>query len=234
MKNWIKDVLALQQADIKTKKINSRLKEIPNDRNQISNDLLSSQEKVNKAKENLRTTEKEIKTIEQKIGEIKGKIEDIERKSSMVKKNEEYKAFMSEIATQKSFISSLESKEIILYEKLDADKKNLKAAEVLVKNAETESMENQKELSEVEAMLKGEMDKAIAARKPLVDKVDPNVLSIYSRLIKKEGEPLTKINNNTCGYCHLKLTPQTVTDAKKGNLCTCDSCGHMIYASEEL
>lgn len=233
MKDWIKNVLALQQADIKTKKINHRLKEVPSDRNQISSDLTSSHEKLDKAKENLRTTEKEIKSIEQKIDEIRKKIEDIQHKSGMVKKNDEYKAFMSEISTQKSFISSLESKEILLYEKLDEGKKDLKDAEIVFMSAEKEAQDNLKELEEVEELLKKEINKAISARKPLIEKLDSSVLSIYSRLIKKDGEPLTKINNNTCGFCHLKLTPQTVNDAKKGDVCTCDSCGHMIYSPED-
>lgn len=233
MKTWIKDVLELQAADMKTKRMNRRLKDIPIEKKEIISGMEIEKEKVAKAKGKLLETEKEIKSLEMKMDSINAKINDMQQKSSMVKKNEEYKAFLNEIASQKSFISSLESKQLGYFEQQDTDKKALSAAEKSLKNMENEVKESIKDFEEMEKVLQTEIEKALQDRKPLLEKLDPEVLPIYSRLIKKDGEPLVRVRNNTCGYCHLKLTPQTVNDAKKKQVTCCDSCGHLIYFPDE-
>ena len=233
MKTWIKDVLELQTADMKTKRMNRRLKDIPSEKKEIISGMEMEKEKVVKAKGKMLETEKEIKSLEMKLDSINAKINDMQQKSAMVKKNEEYKAFLNEIASQKSFISSLESKQLGYFEQQDADKKALATAEKSLKNMENEAKESIKDFEEMEKVLQAEIEKALQDRKPLLEKLDVEVLPIYNRLIKKDGEPLVRVRNNTCGYCHLKLTPQTVNDAKKGQVTCCDSCGHLIYFPDE-
>jgi len=233
MKIWIKNILELQAMDMKTKRMNRRLKDIPDEKKEIISGIEVGKEKVAKAKEKMMGTEKEIKSLEIKIDSINAKINDIQQKSAMIKKNDEYKAFLNEIASQKSFISSLESKQLGYFEQLDIDKKALLAAEKSLKNTEDDARESIKDLEEMEKVLQAEIEKAIQARNPILERLDPEVLSIYNRLIKRDGEPLVRIHNNTCGFCHLKLTPQMVNNAKKGQVTCCDSCGHLIYFPDE-
>ncbi len=233
MKTWIKDVLELQVADMKTKRMNRRFKDIPKEKQEIISGMEVEKGKVSKAKEKMMETEKEIKSLEMKMDSIKARINDMQQKSAIVKKNDEYKAFLNEIASQKSFISSLETKQLNYFEQLDADKKTLSSAEKSLKTMENELEESIKDLEEMENVLQSEIEKALQTRKPLLEKLDPEVLPTYTRLIKKDGEPLVRVHNNTCGFCHLKLTPQTVNDAKKGQVTCCDSCGHLIYFRDE-
>ena len=209
--------------------MNRRLKDIPNEKKEILSEQEIEKEKVVKAKAKILETEKEIKSLEIKIDSIKTKINELQQKSAMVKKNEEYKAFLNEIASQTSFISSLESKQLEYYEQLDADKKVLSAAEKSLKSIEKETVGGIKDLEEMEKILQSEIEKALESRKPLLEKLDQETLPIYNRLINRDGEPLVRVHNNTCGFCHLKLTPQTVNDAKKSLITCCDTCGHLIY-----
>jgi uncharacterized protein len=229
MKTWVRNLLELQTADLRTKRMNKRLKEIPYEKKEVLDSLGLEKDRVTKAKEQIKTTEVEIRNVKSKVLEIQAKIENLQSKSAMVKKNDEYKALMNEIASQKSFISGLETKELKYYEQLDSDKKELESAEKSLRNMEVEAEESVEELDEMAISLKAEMEKALKNRKELFKKVDSTILPMYSRLIKKDGEPLTKIHNSTCGCCHLKLTPQTITDSKKGQMTSCDTCGHLIY-----
>ena len=233
MKTWIKDVLELQVADMKTKRMNRRLKDIPNEKKEMVSAIEMEKEKVSKAKEKMIGTEKEIKSLEMKIDSINAKINDMQQKSAMVKKNDEYKAFLNEIASQKSFISSLETKQLSYFEQLDVDKKALSGAEKSLKTIENDIKESINDLEEMEKVLQSEIEKALQSRNPLLEKLIPEILPTYNRLIKRDGEPLVRVHNNTCGFCHLKLTPQTVNDAKKGQVTCCDSCGHLIYFPDE-
>ncbi len=229
MKTWVRNLLELQTADLRTKRMNRRLKEIPFEKKDVLESLGAEKARVSKAKEDMKETEVEIRNVKSKVLEIQAKIDGLQSKSAMVKKNDEYKALMNEIASQKSFISGLETKELKFYEQLDSNKEELESAEKSLKNMEAEAEESVEELDDMGVSLKAEMEKALKKRKDLLAKVDSSVLPMYSRLIKRDGEPLTKIHNNTCGCCHLKLTPQTITDSKKGQITSCDTCGHLIY-----
>jgi uncharacterized protein len=233
MKDWIKNLLALQTADLRTKRMDLRLKEIPREKQEISSSLSGEKEKVANAKEKLLDVEKEIRKIETKIDGVREKIKTLQSKSAMVKKNEEYKALLTEIETCKVAIGGFENKQIEFMDKLDECKEALNAAQKTSEYMSNEADENIEELDELAQSLRTEIDEMLIARKALIKKVDTNIFPIYSRLIKKPGEPLTRIHNNTCGSCHLKLTPQTLNDAKKGMVATCDTCGHLIYFTSE-
>jgi uncharacterized protein len=233
MKAWIKNLLVLQTADLRTKRMNSRLREIPKEKLELANSLSGETDKVAKAKEELLAAEKEIKKIDTKIDDVKARIKTFQGKTAMVKKNDEYKALLSEIETCKVTIGGFENKQIELMDKLDEAKKVLVAAQKSFEYMSNEADENIEELDELALGLKAEIDEMLVARKALIKKIDPELFPLYSRLINKPGEPLTRIHNNTCGNCHLKLTPQTLNDAKKGMISTCDTCGHLIYFAHE-
>ena len=233
MKKWVKDLLDLQTSDIRIKKMKSRLLELPREKKQIENELASEKNKIEKAKEEIKKTELEIKKVESKILGFKDKIKGFQDKSVMIKKNDEYRALMTEIETCKYHIEEQEGKEITLMDQLQENKKSLEKAEKAYKNMVLDLEESKVEIDELATRLEEEIKKGLEERKDKLAKVESNLLPIYSRLIKKEGEPLTAIKNGTCGYCHLKLTPQTLNDSKKGMVSTCDFCGHLVYFPEE-
>lgn len=233
MKKWVKDLLELQSFDLRIKKMKSRLKEIPIEKKRIVDSLDNEKEKTKKAKEILHQTEKAIKDTDSKIDVLKEKIKSIQSKSVMVKKNDEYKALLVEIEGIQDRINEIETVEISLFDDLEKNKQLLTNAEKSFKNAETEAKENIDDLDEMLKRLENETTDSMEKREELVNAVDSHALSIYSRLIKKDGIPLAKIKNNTCGNCHLKLIPQTLNDAKKGIIVICDSCGHLIYFAND-
>ena len=233
MKTWIKNLLELQTSDLRIKKMKQRLREIPKEKQEIEHDLSHETVKIEKAKGELLGVEKEIRKIESKIDGIKEKIKALQDKSVMIKKNEEYKAMLSEIGGHKAAINGLENNEIDLIDKLETKKEALDAALKALDYIKNEANENIEELDDLSESLKAEIDKMLEERKKLIEKVDTEVLPLYNSLIRKPGEPLTKIHNKTCGSCHLKLTPQTLNNAKKELISICDTCGHLIYFSEE-
>jgi len=42
------------------------------------------------------------------------------------------------------------------------------------------------------------------------------------------------ITQGVCGYCRLKVPPQTVNNAKKGIMTLCDNCSHLLYIPGEI
>lgn len=235
MKKWVKDILEIQTADMRTKRMNSRLKNIPLEKKEILSSLTGEQEKISKFKNQIMLSEREIKAIESKIAEYNSKIEEMNKKSAMIKKNDEYKAMLTEIAKTKFAISSFETSQLQVYEKIETDKKSFQSSEKSIKNIKTEIEGSIKDLEDMESILQKEINAALEKRKPLLEKLEkeyPDIFPTYIRLIKKDGEPLVKVHHINCGFCHLKLIPQTLNDAKKGIPVTCDTCGHLLYYEE--
>ena len=233
MKDWIKNLLELQTADLRTKRMKMRLNEIPKEKEQITKSLSSGEAKVVQTKAQVLEAEKELRKIESKIEDEKEKIKNLQNKSTMIKKNDEYKALLTEIENCKVNIGGFENKQIQAFDDVDGAKQSLVEAEKALQYMKDEANENIEELDELIEGLQAEIDEMMKARKQLVAKVDKRVYPLYKRLIQKPGEPLTRIHNNTCGNCHLKLTPQTLNDAKKEMITACDTCGHLIYFSED-
>ena len=232
MKKWVKDLLELQTSDIRIKKMKYRLLEIPREKKQIAQELEAEKKKSDLASETIKKTMIEIKKVESKVLGFKDKIVGFQDKSALVKKNDEYRALMTEIETCKYHIEELEAKEINIMDELEAQKTTLNNGKKAFKNIERDAEESKEELDELVESLEVEIKKGMSKRKGKLAKIDSSLLPLYSRLIKKEGEPLTAIRNGTCGYCHLKLTPQTLNDSKKGMVATCDFCGHLVYYPE--
>jgi uncharacterized protein len=233
MKKWVKDLLDLQTSDIRIKKMKYRLLEIPREKKQITLELETEKKKSENSSQAIKKTELEIKKVESKILGFKDKIKGYQDKSALVKKNDEYRALMTEIETCKYHIEELEGKEITIMDELESNKKALANAEKAFKNIERDVEESREELEELAESLEAEIEKGMKARKAKLAKVDSSLLPLYSRLIKKDGEPITAIRNGTCGFCHLKLTPQTLNDSKKGMVAACDFCGHLVYSPED-
>jgi predicted nucleic acid-binding Zn-ribbon protein len=174
----------------------------------------------------------EIKKIEGNIGQINETIRKIQANSAMVKKNNEYQAMLHEIEQHKLAISNFESKEIELLDILELQKKSYRDAEKDSKERIKNNIDNQAELKQLITEVCEEINTLNSSREEKSSIVPAELLSHYNRLVKSKGTPLVAVNNGTCGNCHLKLTPQTLAESKKGATAICDNCQHLLYFAE--
>ena len=232
MEKWIDDLLVLQSTDLRIKKMRVRLADIPSDRLRISEQIEHAKTDFAHVKEDFLQAEKEIKQVESEIAGVNEKIRSVQNQSLSVKKNEEYKALLHEIEMQKGRIGEFETKELLAMEKLDAANKRKADVQKGVERAEKSTKEGLAELDELERNLKAQIAKSEAERAVLAKPIDTFTLSIYDRLLSRgSGAPFVQVHNDNCGNCHLKLTPQTITDAKKGVVTVCENCGHLLYST---
>ncbi len=232
MEKWIDDLLTLQSIDLRIKKMRTRLVDIPSDRSRIGDQIEHAKAEFTKVKEDFQQAEHEIKQVVSEIAAVNDKIRSVQNQSLSVKKNEEYKALLHEVETLKGKIGEFETKQLLAMEKLDAANKRKGDVQKGVERAEKATKEGLAELDELERNLQSQIDKSDAERAVLAKHVEPFTLTIYERLLKGSGTPLVQLHNDNCGNCHLRLTPQTITDAKKGAMTVCENCGHLLYKQD--
>ena len=233
MKQWIENLLALQKVDMRIINLHLRLKMIPSEIKKLEDKKTKTEASLAEAKNSMQKTGLDIKQTESAIAEINKKIEQLQQQSSLIKKNTEYQAMLSQIDTQKEKISEHETQILIL---LDKDEENKEKFKEISKEFEAEKSaisEEIEELNELSKEIKTEIKQLMEDRVPLEAKIDSTVLPQYKRLLKTQKAPLAKVNSSgICSNCHLKITPQTMTETKKEAVVYCDNCSCLLYLEQ--
>ena len=95
---------------------------------------------------------------------------------------------------------------------------------------QTEIREQLADFEQLIERIKQDALKLKAEKKGFISRVELNVLNAYQNILTRDkGKPVVPIVNGSCGNCSLKVTPQTINEAKKGNLVFCDNCAHILY-----
>lgn len=233
-KKWLNDLLLLQETDLRIRQLTTRLDMIPSEIQKIDAEIAQDEEKLAKAKTSGDSLALEIKNVESDIMAQNDVIDKLRKQSVMVKKNDEYKAMMSEISTAQSKISNLETREIELMDSIDEMKQEWRRLEKICSDRKTELESEKDDLIDLEKTLKKEIGQVSSGRPALENEIDDEVLNLYNRLLAKGvGLPLAPVHQGICGNCHLQLTPQTINRAHKAEQVTCENCGHLLYIPEE-
>ncbi len=230
MKLWIESLLALQKVDMRIINLRLRLKMIPAEIDKLKQKIADTEANLAKTKNSMQKTGLEIKHTESAIAEINDRIDKLQQQSSLIKKNSEYKAMLSQIDTQKEKISKLETAMLILFDQDEEQKGKFKETEKEFKAEKNGVLEEIDELTGLTGEIESEIKQLMDSRPPLELKIDSDVLTQYKRLLKSGRAPLAKINSaGICSNCHLKITPQTMTETKKGAVVYCDNCLRLLY-----
>ena len=230
MKQWIESLLALQKVDMRIINLNLRLKMIPVEVNKLKEKQQEVENRLADAKTASQKTSLELKQTESAIAEINKKIEQLQQQSSLVKKNTEYQAMLAQIEGYKGKISEHETQMLLLYDQDAENKEKFKETEKEFNAEKSGISDDIAELKELAGEVQVEIKKLLASRPPLEKKVDTNVLTQYKRLLKSKKAPLAKVTPaGICSNCHLKITPQTMTETKKGAVVYCDNCSCLLY-----
>ena len=227
---WAENLLKLQSLDLEIRNLKLRLTMIPKEAENLQMQIAKIEGKVKIAKETKAAHERELKQTESEIADLNDKIGKLQTQSALVKKNTEYQAMLGSIAMLKKSISDLESKQLELMDKLSADDQAIRKAIADVKPETAGFRDELKELSELFSDVKKRGRELLAKRPELRSMVDSEVLSRYEQILQKNNSiPLTAIEADKCGNCHLRLTPQTLNQARAGAITYCDNCMHIIY-----
>lgn len=231
MKNWVSHLLTVQKLDMRLAALETKYRTIPLEKERLKEEYRAVGEKVLALTAQIHKWENSIKEKEAAAGELEEKIKKIQIQSATAKKNSEYQALMNEIASTHAKISELETSQIEAIDALEESKKLLAKAEEEKKAAERCARTELQDLAETAEQIKVEALQVKKQRKEFAALCEPAHLELYGRLREKDRSRqwLVALNNGACANCALKITPQTLNEAKKGQLTTCDNCGCILY-----
>lgn len=227
---WAQNLLKLQTLDLEIRNLKLRMTMIPKEANAIKAQVAAIEARVKAARELRQAHERELKQNEADAADLADKIRKLEQQSSLVKKNTEYQAMMDSIAMLKKAIGDHETRVLELMDIIEEDGGRIRAAEESAKVESAGLREEYEELRTLYREVQLRIRELEKQRPGLRNGVDSEVLPRYEQILgKNSGTPLVAVEEDKCGECHLRLTPQTLNNAKSGAICFCDNCMHIIY-----
>jgi predicted nucleic acid-binding Zn-ribbon protein len=223
-------LLILQDRDSKRLGLEAQLKAVPGEIAAVEKKIASEKAAIETARTELKELETKKKLIETEIGLAEQKLAKYKTQQSLVRKNDEYQALGHEIETTEKAISALEEQELGVMYNIDEAKKRFAEAEAVLKQNISGHEARIKAHKERETSLTAELNDAKAALAAAREPVGEPALRIYDRIAARQQPVLVALRGNKCSGCHLKVSSEVESDARKGEkLATCDQCGRMVW-----
>lgn len=230
MAHPLEALLVLQEKDRKIAKLQREIRDIPARKADIEKQLAGAKIKLSEAREALKKSTTDLKQLEIEAGAHSEKIIKYKQQQMEVKTNDQYRAFLQEIAAAEKLISGLEDHEIVLMEQAEAAKKVIASREAELKEEEGGVSEEKAMLEERLSEVQEDLNALLADRGRITSAIDPSLLSKYERLFKNKGDfAVVPVEKDHCSGCHMRLPPQVTNDAiNPDKLVICNFCGRML------
>lgn len=235
--HWIDPLLLLQDVDLRLVTLNKLLAAEAAEKTALQAPVAAAEAAAETAKLEYQACEKRIKSLETKAESLRGKVKDFLAKTTMVTKQDEYKAALSQIDQCKVEIAGIEEEEMVLMESEDRLKSAVDAARKKVVEVAAEVKTKLNEYIAKNQDLRTEAETLKAHRPDLAKVIPPPVISIYDRLLKRRQQqdhgsrPLVAalIDDKKCGGCGSTMVSQTVINVMKGQPIACEYCNTILY-----
>lgn len=230
MAHPLEALLVLQEKDRKIAKLQREIRDIPARKADIEKQLEGAKAKLNQSREALKKVNSDLKQLEIEAGTHNEKIIKYKQQQMEAKTNDQYRAFLQEIAAAEKHISALEDREIVLMEHIESAKKIIAEREAELKEEEGGVSDEQAMLEERLSEVQEDLDALLADRGRITSNVNPSLLLKYERLFKNKGDfAVVQVEKDHCSGCHMKLPPQVTNDAlNPDKLVICNFCGRML------
>lgn len=223
--------IRLQELDHRVAELTREISSLPKHIAEIEKKLESHQRKLEADRAALTANQKDRKRLEGEIQIQEQKISKLKDQMHDAKTNEVYRAFQHEIEFCEKEIRRSEDRILDLMTESEPLEKNVKAAEVALKEEKQQVDAEKQRARERTAADRAQLDELQADRKTITSQVTPNVLSNYERIRKgRGGVAVAEAVDGRCSKCHISLRLQFFQDLKRGEqVMYCESCTRILY-----
>lgn len=235
MQEELKELLNIQEFDIKMIRLIRVKKERQGELKQIESLRAELKEQLGLKEQEIEELNQQVNGLEEKIKALTEKYKKLEGQQSSVKKVEEFNALTQEMTAVERERSALEAQTSNILDKKVSEEEILEKIKGSLISSEASSEELEKEIKANIEQINVEGQSLKTERDALIDKVDPEILKIYRRLLQnKKDRVIVQIENQTCSGCHIALTLQHENLVRKGDsLVFCEHCSRILYWQDE-
>ena len=229
-------LVELQAVDLRLDEQRRKLAGFPARLASVDASLAGARGKLNVAREALANGQKERKKFELDVEQWRERARKYRDQSYEVKTNEAFKALQHEIQHAESEMALAEDRLLERMVSGEEYDRQVKAAEVELKQAEAVAAAERRKIEEERA----EAEKAFAAieaeRKSIVEGIPENLLTEYQRIAQRHhGVALAEVRNEACGACGVRVRPHVYQELRRSendHLFSCETCNRILYAPD--
>ncbi len=235
MKQSFEHLWSLQELDTELRTLNSKLSQIPSRVDDLKKAAAAIKAELDQTRADIIEHKKQYKLNEVELKATEEKVAGYSVQLYSAKTNEQYKAFLKEIETQKKLKNSIEDRMIVLMEETETLDRKIKENEK--SGAELEAETTRKvELLENE---KTELEEAIAARQRQREvtaaAIPADLLKRYERVrANKGGIAVATVRKERCSGCMSPIPAQRILEVdRQDRLYLCEACGRILIVAQE-
>ena len=232
MKPELAQLIALQQADNRIKKLTADLQAIPRRRAEIEKEFDLRASEIREIEARRDEAQAARRGLAADIATNKTQAERAERNLMASKKTEDYTAAIRETDTARKNIAKLEEQSLEQMGVIEETEGQLaeRAPEVARLRAALDT-----NLTAFDKLIKKEEAELTACRKErekLGKEVPAPTLKTYDRLVARlrDGIAVAEVRNNACSSCYMSVRPQALSDIRLAEtIVTCEHCIRILY-----
>jgi predicted nucleic acid-binding Zn-ribbon protein len=230
MWNGLDKLIELQRLDLAIDKLDAEARAIPRAIEALEGRFASARAAFDAAKSQSESLQKDRRAKERELEEVTQQTKKKQARLFEIKTNEEYSAVLKEIDALKAKSSQLETDILEQMEAADSVGKAVAEAERVFKTAQIDLQKERQEREAQLANLQKELVALQATRKGESSRLDPELLRLYSRLMRNRDVAVVVVADGSCQGCGMTLTPQTYNEVKRNDrMFTCPSCNRILY-----
>ena len=235
MKQSFQHLWVLQQLDTELRTLTEKLSQIPSRVDDLKKAAATMKAELDQAKIDITDHKKRYKLCEVELKSTEEKVAGYSVQLYSAKTNEQYKAFLKEIESQKKLKNGIEDRMIVLMEETEALDRKVKDNERTSGELDAETV-RKVEMLENE---KKELEAAIATRRQqretTVAAIPAELLKRYERVrASKGGIAVATVRKERCSGCLSPIPAQRILEVdRQDRLYLCEACGRILIVAKE-
>jgi uncharacterized protein len=171
------------------------------------------------------------RAADRELGIVQSRLTKFKDQLMEVKTNKEYTAMQHEIATAETGVQTYEDQILTLMMEADELAAAVKAADAALAGEESKAKTVRTDVEAERGRLEAEVAALAAARTTVEAKLTPEHLRLFvENVAKRKGIAVSPIRDGHCQACQVRLRPQFIMDARKGeHIVQCESCKRILY-----
>ena len=193
--------------------------------------VVEVQSRLTQEQQSLDELKQQQHSAEWEVDDLTGKVATAEEElySGRIKNPKELASLQHEVELFKEKRGTVEEKALDIMDQVELAESNVKAISGELQTVETEWQRRQQELSAEVEQLKTTLSDLKQRRQQYLDRIDPQAVELYNRLIEQKGQAVARVEQGVCSGCRISLPIAEVQRARSGNLTQCSSCGRILF-----
>lgn len=223
-------LLDVQKVDLTIQDLETEAAAIPRKIREWDNALGARKEELAELKKEFEEEKKDQRRVERLLEQKQTDLSKLNAKLPLIKTNREYKAILLEVDMVEKEISDLEEEILKKMDEVEVTEAKLKQKEGEIKEEQSKIQAEKEKLGQRQKALLESLKGTRSARENLAAGVESTLLSQYDRIrLHKGGLALARVDDESCGACHMALPPQLVNEVIGGRVKSCPSCSRLLY-----